>query len=393
MTSDADGLARIPGGLVRGSGGDEPFAVMAYGKDGDFNFLEVGRAAFDLSDRGVTGRPQPGPVDAYLYTDRGIYRPGETVHLIGAGARRRGRGDGRRCRSPRGLLRPDGVEVERRQITGDRLGAYELSYQPGARRPDRQLAGRVSPRPEGAADRHRSSSASRISCRRSSKWRCPPATGRSRRARRSRSRSRRATTTARPGRNWRSRREATIAFDEDPFPNEPGFQFGLASEEFAGDAAGRRCAGDRRRRQIDRLADADRSSRPDEAARRDRARQRRRAERARRDRNASRGRSGSVRWRSDCAPRTAMRRCRKGRRLLSRSSPSIPTAGGSPPRGCAGNCCARPGNTTGIRSTASGGTGRQVRDVPVETGTLDIEDGRAGVAFPEPAAPAGIAGK
>ncbi len=83
VTSDADGLARIPGGLVHGSGGDEPFAVMAYGKNGDFNFLEVGRAAFDLSDRGVTGRPPPGPVDAYLYTDRGIYRPGETVHLVG----------------------------------------------------------------------------------------------------------------------------------------------------------------------------------------------------------------------------------------------------------------------------------------------------------------------
>ena len=53
-----------------------------HGPDGDFNFLEVGRAAFDLSDRGVSGRPQPGPVDAFLYTDRGIYRPGETSHLV-----------------------------------------------------------------------------------------------------------------------------------------------------------------------------------------------------------------------------------------------------------------------------------------------------------------------
>ena len=67
---------------------------MAYGKDGDFNFLEVGRAAFDLSDRGVSGRAQPGPVDAYLYTDRGIYRPGETRASDRAGARRQGRGHG-----------------------------------------------------------------------------------------------------------------------------------------------------------------------------------------------------------------------------------------------------------------------------------------------------------
>jgi hypothetical protein len=41
---------------LHGKGGDEPYAVMAYGAEGDFNFLEVGRAAFDLSDRGVSGR-------------------------------------------------------------------------------------------------------------------------------------------------------------------------------------------------------------------------------------------------------------------------------------------------------------------------------------------------
>ena len=56
--------------------------MTAHGPDDDFNFLEIGRAAFDLSDRGVSGRPQPGPVDAFLYTDRGIYRPGETVELV-----------------------------------------------------------------------------------------------------------------------------------------------------------------------------------------------------------------------------------------------------------------------------------------------------------------------
>src|SRR4029453_2916924 len=37
---------------------------------------------FDFSDRGVTGRDQPGPVDAFLYTERGVYRPGETVQLM-----------------------------------------------------------------------------------------------------------------------------------------------------------------------------------------------------------------------------------------------------------------------------------------------------------------------
>ena len=45
-------------------------------------FLDLRRAAFDLTDRGVGGRSPPGPVDAFLYTERGVYRPGETVQAM-----------------------------------------------------------------------------------------------------------------------------------------------------------------------------------------------------------------------------------------------------------------------------------------------------------------------
>ena len=129
-TSDAAGIARIPGGLLRGRGGDEPFVVTAHGPDNDFNFLEIGHPAFDLSDRGVSGRPQPGPVDAFLYTDRGIYRPGETVELVALVR------DDKADAMPGlpvslRLLRPDGIEVEQRQLLnspGDRCGAYRQSF-------------------------------------------------------------------------------------------------------------------------------------------------------------------------------------------------------------------------------------------------------------------------
>src|SRR6516225_1950587 len=111
-TTDADGIARIAGGLLRGRGGDEAFVLTAHGNDNDFNFLEIGRPAFDLSDRGVSGRPQPGPVDAFLYTDRGIYRPGETVELV---ALVRDEQADAMSGLPVGLrlLRPDGIEVEK----------------------------------------------------------------------------------------------------------------------------------------------------------------------------------------------------------------------------------------------------------------------------------------
>ncbi|HEY5210888.1 MAG TPA: alpha-2-macroglobulin [Stellaceae bacterium] len=80
--TDADGRAHFDPGLVLGKGGASPRAVMAYGKDGDFTFADVTRPAFDLSDRGVDGRALPGPVDAFVYTDRGIYRARETVHIV-----------------------------------------------------------------------------------------------------------------------------------------------------------------------------------------------------------------------------------------------------------------------------------------------------------------------
>ncbi|MGE5516791.1 MAG: alpha-2-macroglobulin family protein [Bacteroidota bacterium] len=78
--TNADGIARFAPGLLRGTGGMAPVMVMAYGSD-DFAFLDLRRSNFDLSDRGVDGRAPAGPVDAFLYTERGIYRPGETVQL------------------------------------------------------------------------------------------------------------------------------------------------------------------------------------------------------------------------------------------------------------------------------------------------------------------------
>ncbi len=76
-----DGRAVFDAPLIRGKGGAEPVVVMAYGAGADFAFLDLRRPAFDLTDRGVDGRSNPGEIDAYMYTDRGVYRPGETVNV------------------------------------------------------------------------------------------------------------------------------------------------------------------------------------------------------------------------------------------------------------------------------------------------------------------------
>ncbi len=81
-TTDARGMARFDPGLLRGKGGAQPGAVMAFGEAGEFNFLDLTKPAFDLTDRGVGGREEPGPIDGFVYTDRGVYRPGETVNIV-----------------------------------------------------------------------------------------------------------------------------------------------------------------------------------------------------------------------------------------------------------------------------------------------------------------------
>ncbi|MBS0520681.1 MAG: alpha-2-macroglobulin family protein [Proteobacteria bacterium] len=79
----ADGRASFPASLLKGRGAAEPVAVMVTdAAKQEFSRLELTKSAFDLSDRGIDGRPQPGPVDAFLYTERGVYRPGETVQLM-----------------------------------------------------------------------------------------------------------------------------------------------------------------------------------------------------------------------------------------------------------------------------------------------------------------------
>jgi len=80
--TDAQGFARFPQPLLLGEGPQAPAAVHAFGADDDFAALDLNVASFDLSDRGVEGLPHPGPMDAFVWLDRGIYRPGETVRVM-----------------------------------------------------------------------------------------------------------------------------------------------------------------------------------------------------------------------------------------------------------------------------------------------------------------------
>jgi len=125
-TTDASGYARFDPGLARGTGGAAPQLVDAETSAGDYAFLDLTRSAFDLSDRGVDGRPAPGPLDVFLTPERGIYRPGETVHLTALvrDARAVAVGD-----LPLTMVvdRPDGVEYSKQTLSDRGLGGYTAS--------------------------------------------------------------------------------------------------------------------------------------------------------------------------------------------------------------------------------------------------------------------------
>jgi len=232
-TAGPDGIARFPAGLLRGKGGDEPFAVMAYGPDGDFNFLEVGRAAFDLSDRGVAGREQPGPVDAYLYTDRGIYRPGESVHLMALVRDAKADALANVPLTLR-LLRPDGIVVDTKQLDAGSLGAHYQRYAlpRDARMGTWTVELRVDPKsaPIGTAEFRVEDFV-------------PPTLKVDLSAGDAPIHPNEPYTVSiagkyyygAPGAGLSVEANATIGFDPNPFPSEPDFQFGLVEEKYDGD--------------------------------------------------------------------------------------------------------------------------------------------------------------
>ena len=91
--TDSSGRVRFLRPLLEGDGAMHPRMVMAYGAEGDLAVLDLDRSPVDLSKQGMAGRNAPGAddetagrvadgeIDGFLYADRGIYRPGETVHL------------------------------------------------------------------------------------------------------------------------------------------------------------------------------------------------------------------------------------------------------------------------------------------------------------------------
>ncbi len=120
LKTDANGYVRFDRGLARGEGGAQPAILVAEKGAGEYAFLDLSTTAFDLSDRGVKGREKPGPLDGYIFAERGIYRPGEDVYLTSLVRDAQGKA----ATLPVTIIvtRPDGVEYRRFALTDMGLG-------------------------------------------------------------------------------------------------------------------------------------------------------------------------------------------------------------------------------------------------------------------------------
>ena len=124
--TDAAGHVQFEAPLASGEGAAAPAVVTASDLKGDYAFLSFKAPAFDLTDRGVGGRPAASGLDAFIYTERGVYRSGETVHLTSL------------LRDPQAnaalgvpltivVERPDGVEFRRALVADQGLGGHGLT--------------------------------------------------------------------------------------------------------------------------------------------------------------------------------------------------------------------------------------------------------------------------
>jgi uncharacterized protein YfaS (alpha-2-macroglobulin family) len=120
------GHVHFEANLARGEGSLAPAMLIASDANGDYAFLSLKAPAFDLTDRGVSGRAVPAGLDAFVYTERGVYRSGETVQVTTL--LRDGQGMAA-LNVPLTLVieRPDGVEYRRAVVADQGLGGRALS--------------------------------------------------------------------------------------------------------------------------------------------------------------------------------------------------------------------------------------------------------------------------
>ncbi|MGI4850939.1 MAG: alpha-2-macroglobulin family protein [Janthinobacterium lividum] len=126
QTND-QGYVKFEDAIVRGENSDTLMLITAQNKEKDFTFLRAETQVFDFVDRGVKGRQVHNNLDVFVFTERGIYRPGETVSLT-ALIRDQNHKAIQNIPLTFKLKRPDGVEVASKVVQEQNAGSYTLEF-------------------------------------------------------------------------------------------------------------------------------------------------------------------------------------------------------------------------------------------------------------------------
>lgn len=126
-TTLQNGSVTFAAALLNGKGGNRPAFITASHEGKQFTILNLKNEAFDFSDRGTQGRQTSGPIDAYVFTERGIYRPGETVHHVCLLRDHKGLATKPLPLTIK-LIRPDGVVAQESLLQDAGNGSYALDY-------------------------------------------------------------------------------------------------------------------------------------------------------------------------------------------------------------------------------------------------------------------------
>lgn len=117
VRTDGNGFARFDPNLLRGSGGDRPASILAYGPAGEFAALDLGSEAIETETQ---------PVAALIHADRAVYRPGETVNILTLVRNDQG---GAVSKTPltANIIRPNGAIFNSQVLSDQGAGSYNFA--------------------------------------------------------------------------------------------------------------------------------------------------------------------------------------------------------------------------------------------------------------------------
>lgn len=130
-TTNKKGIAKFSPAVLKGQGGDSPALITAQ-KDLDFTMMQYNSySGLDLSDHQINGEHDNQSFDynrqLYGYTERGVYRGGETVHFHGLLRNQKGKAIAGEPLEIK-LIRPDGSVALSQKVNSGPYGSIELTY-------------------------------------------------------------------------------------------------------------------------------------------------------------------------------------------------------------------------------------------------------------------------